>query len=208
MRQLERFLFLRKVIAANVCLFVLTLVGSAVVVVAQTGTATVRGTITDAQGKAVPNATVKLVASERNFERVQTASSEGGYVFNAIPPGEYRVEVESANFRKTRVDNVNAAVDTTRELNVQLEVGNFTESLNVSAGSEAPLNTADATIGNAFESKRILELPLNARNIVGLLSLQPGVNRGGEVTGGRRDQANIRCCAAASAFFMTASAAS
>lgn len=62
---------------------------------------------------------------------------------------------------------------------------------NITAAAEAPINTTDATLGNNFESRRIENLPLNARNIVGLLSLQPGVTRLGEVNGGRRDQANI-----------------
>lgn len=160
-------------------------------ILAQTGTAIIRGTITDPQGKAVAGATVKLVSADKNFTRTQTTSGEGGYAFTAVPPGEYRVEIEATNFKKVAVSEVTALVDTPREVSVQLEVGNFTESLNVSAATEAPLNTSDATIGNAFENKRIVELPLNARNIVGLLSLQPGVNRGGEVTGSRRDQANI-----------------
>jgi hypothetical protein len=66
-----------------------------------------------------------------------------------------------------------------------------TEALTVTSGNEAPINTTDASVGAAFENKRVVELPLNARNIVGLLSLQAGVTRQGEVTGGRRDQANI-----------------
>ncbi len=158
---------------------------------AQTGTAVIRGAVTDPQGKAVAGATVKLVSADKNFNRTQTTNGEGGYSFTAIPPGQYEVEIAATNFKKLTVKDVSALVDTSRDVSVQLEVGNFTESLNVSAATEAPINTSDASIGNAFESKRIIELPLNARNIVGLLSLQPGVNRGGEVTGGRRDQANI-----------------
>ena len=72
-----------------------------------------------------------------------------------------------------------------------MEVGNVTETVNVITGAEAPLNTTDATIGNAFETRRISELPLNARNPIGLLSLQPGVTRTGFVNGGRADQANV-----------------
>jgi hypothetical protein len=56
---------------------------------------------------------------------------------------------------------------------------------------DAPINTSDAVIGNTFESRRIAELPLNAQNVVGLLSLQPGTTRAGFVNGGRSDQANV-----------------
>lgn len=82
-------------------------------------------------------------------------------------------------------------MDTQRNVDAQLEVGSVAETTSVTAAAEAPINTTDATLGNAFDSRRIENLPLNARNIVGLLSLQPGVTRLGEVNGGRRDQANI-----------------
>ena len=158
---------------------------------AQTGTATIRGTIRDSQGNAVTGATVTVANPAKNFSRTQTTTDEGGYVFTLIPPDTYRVEVESAGFKKSVITNVNALVDTPFELDVNLEVGAVTETVDVSASVEAPLNTTDATIGNTFESRRIEQLPLNARNVVSLLSLQPGVTRLGEVNGGRRDQANV-----------------
>jgi hypothetical protein len=61
----------------------------------------------------------------------------------------------------------------------------------VTTAAETALNISDATLGNSFETKRITELPLNASNVVGLLSLQPGVSRTGSVNGGRTDQSNI-----------------
>ncbi len=158
---------------------------------AQTGTSSVRGVVTDAQGKAVAGATVTLTNTERNFTRTQTTNDEGTYIFSTVPPGSYRLEAEAAGFKKAAVADVRALVETPTELNVQLEVGDVSETVNILGTTEAPLNTADATIGNAFESRRISELPLNARNPVGLLSLQPGVTRTGYVNGGRADQANV-----------------
>ncbi|WP_410960613.1 hypothetical protein, partial [Salmonella sp. SAL4357] len=77
-------------------------------------------------------------------------------------------------------------------LNIQLEVGNVTESVSVSAGStDVLVNKQDATIGNNFQNVQITQLPLESRNVVALLSLQPGVTRDGTVTGSRADQANI-----------------
>src|SRR5262249_4175468 len=143
------------------------------------------------QGKAVAGATVTLTSVDKNLSRVQTANDEGLYVFNSIAPGNYRITVEAASFKKISISNIVALVDTPREVNVQLEVGVVTEALTITSTNEAPINTTDASLGNAFENKRVVELPLNARNIVGLLSLQAGVTRQGEVTGGRRDPANI-----------------
>jgi len=57
-------------------------------------------------------------------------------------------------------------------------------------GGESTLNTSDATIGNTFNETQVRELPLLSRNVVGLLSLQPGVTADGYVNGGRADQAN------------------
>ncbi len=158
---------------------------------AQTGTTIVRGNVTDQQGQPIAGATVKLTSAEKNLSRTQTTNADGGYVFSAVPPGTYQVEVEAGGFKKLSVDNVAALVDTPREVSVQLQVGNVTESVTVTAANESPINSTDASLGNAFENRRVVELPLNARNIVGLLSLQAGVTRQGEVTGGRRDQANI-----------------
>ncbi|HEX6623535.1 MAG TPA: TonB-dependent receptor, partial [Pyrinomonadaceae bacterium] len=158
---------------------------------AQSGTSTLRGTVVDQQGNAVTGASVTLSNTEKNVIRTQTTNADGGFVFSSVPPGVYRVEVEAAGFKKALAADVRAVVDTPVDVNVQLEAGNITEVVSVSAGLDAPINTTDATIGNTFESRRIEELPLNARNIVGLLSLQPGVTSGGAVNGGRADQSNI-----------------
>ncbi len=168
---------------------ILLLPGLATSALAQTST--VRGTVTDSQEKAIAGASVTLTNQEKNFSRTQTTNVDGGFVFSAVPPGTYRFEAEAGGFKKIVMDEVRALIDTPTDVNVKLEVGNITETLNISAATEAPLNTSDASIGNAFESRRIEQLPLNARNIVGLLSLQPGVTRGGYVNGGRSDQSNI-----------------
>ena len=136
-------------------------------------------------------ATVTLSNAAKNFTRTQTTTENGNYVFSAVPPDTYTVEVEAAGFKKVSITNVTALVDTPLDVNVLLEVGAVTEVVTITSGSEAPLNTSDATIGNTFDNRRIGELPLNARNPVGLLSLQPGVTRSGYVNGGRADQSNV-----------------
>jgi hypothetical protein len=158
---------------------------------AQTGSSSVRGIVSDLQGRTVAGANVALINEQKNFNRTQTTSDNGSYVFTAVPPGTYRIEVEATGFKKSAISEVHALVDTPSSIDIQLEVGNVSETVSVTAGGDAPINTTDATIGNTFESRRITELPLNAGNVVGLLSLQPGVTRTGFVNGGRSDQANI-----------------
>jgi len=157
---------------------------------AQGGT-TVRGTVQDPNGNLVKGATVTLTDPSKNFTRTQQTNDDGQYVFSAIPPGTYRLEVTAQGFKTASVSGVEALVDTPTVRDIPLEVGAVSETVDVTSAAEAAINTSDATIGNSFERKRITELPLNANNVVGLLSLQPGVTRSGFVNGGRADQSNI-----------------
>ena len=158
---------------------------------AQSGSSTVQGTVKDPQGNLVSGATVTLTDPAKNFTRTQQTNQDGSYVFTAIPPGTYRLEVSAPGFKTASATGLEALVDTPTVRDVQLEIGAVSETVDVTSGAEAAINTSDATIGNSFERKRIVELPLNANNVVGLLSLQPGVTRSGFVNGGRADQSNI-----------------
>ena len=158
---------------------------------AQAGGTTVRGTVKDPQGNLVSGATVTLTDPDRNFTRTQQTNQDGAYVFNAIPPGTYKLEVTAPGFKTASASGLVALVDTPTVRDVQLEIGAVSETVDVTSAAEAAINTSDASIGNSFERKRIVELPLNANNVVGLLSLQPGVSRAGFVNGGRADQSNI-----------------
>src|SRR5919205_429725 len=158
----------------------------------QTGTSSVRGTVVDPVGKVVSGATVTITNTETNTSRNQTTSESGIYVFELVPPGPYRVEVEAAGFKKAIITDVQALVAKPSEVNVQLEVGALTESVTVAATSnEVALNTQDASLGNNFVSQQITQLPLEARNVASLLTLQPGVTREGYVAGARSDQSNV-----------------
>ncbi len=159
---------------------------------AQTGTSSVRGTVADPQGNVVAGATVTLTNTETNASRNSTASDNGLYAFELIQPGTYRLEAEATGFKKAVVTEVQALVAKPTEVNVQLEIGNVAETVTVSAGAgEALLNTQDATLGNNFQSRQITQLPLEARNVASLLTLQPGTTREGYVAGARADQANV-----------------
>ena len=81
-------------------------------------------------------------------------------------------------------------MDTPATLDILLELASTTSTVNVTAEA-AQLNDVDASVGNAFELKQVESLPLQTRNVVQLLSLQPGVTQTGEVMGARRDQNNI-----------------
>lgn len=182
----------RGMLAALLCGLLLCLLVS-VAASAQTGSsASVRGTVTDQQGNVIAGANVTLANADTNFSRSQTTNEAGAFVFDLIPPGTYRVEAEAKGFKKSVTTDVRALIAKPTEIAVALEVGNVTESVTVSASaSEVLLNTQDATLGNNFVSQQITQLPLEARNPISLLTLQPGVTRQGNVTGARSDQSNI-----------------
>lgn len=158
----------------------------------QTGQSSVAGTVTDSQGRVVAGATVRLINQEKGFSRTIVTTNDGTFNFPGIPPNTYSIEVEASGFKKFVQTNVTALVDKTTEVKAVLEVGDVSEVVNVTSSEiESIVNTQDASLGNNFVSKQIIELPLEGRNVGDLLSLQPGVTASGEVTGSRRDQANI-----------------
>ena len=157
----------------------------------QAGTASVTGSVTDPQSNAVVGATVRISGAS-GTGRTAITNSNGNYTFTSLQPGEYRIEVEMSGFKKSSVSAFQAGTDSVANINVRLEIGQVTEVVNVdAAGLDSIVNTQDASVGNNFVAKQILNLPLQGRNVAALLSLQPGVTPDGSVAGGRRDQANL-----------------
>ncbi|MGI9034825.1 MAG: carboxypeptidase regulatory-like domain-containing protein [Pyrinomonadaceae bacterium] len=159
---------------------------------AQSGTSSINGTVTDAQGNVLTGATVTLTNPAKNFTRTQTTNEGGSYSFSSIPPDAYMIEVSAKGFKKAVLNDVRALIAKPTETNVQLEVGSVAETVTVStAASESLINTQDASLGNNFVSQQITQLPLEARDGTSLLTLQPAVTREGYATGSRADQANV-----------------
>ncbi len=158
----------------------------------QAGTSTVTGIVSDQQNNVVAGASVTLTNIGTNTSRTTTTNDVGKYSFEFVQPGDYRVEVEAKNFKKSVLNNVHALVAQSTSADVKLEVGQLTETVTVSASAaEQLINRDDATLGNTFVPKQITELPTNARSVPALLTLQPATTRDGNVAGARSDQANV-----------------
>jgi hypothetical protein len=158
----------------------------------------VDGTVRDPKGDVVSQATVTLVNTSTNATRSITTSDDGAFQLSQVPPGEYQVRVEAPGF-KTIVQDVVVQVSTPLTLAFLFEVGDVTDTVEVVAGEEV-INQRDASIGETFNETQIRQLPIEARNVVTLLSLQPGViktdggssdHRSGAVNGARSDQTNV-----------------
>src|SRR6266540_4062224 len=141
---------------------------------AQSGTATLFGTIADQQGAGVPGATITLTQTATSAVRTLVTDESGDYRFVALRPGLYVLKIELSGFRTAVRDKIDLSVDTATRLNIPLELGSLAETVEVTAEARV-LNTSDASLGNVITGTQVRELPLEARNVVGLLGLQPGV---------------------------------
>ena len=152
-------------------------------------TSSLQGLITDSTSAIVPGAVVTITNTETSVTRQEVTDELGAYKFLQVVPGPYKVEAQLPGFA-TKVSNVLLQVGQPVTLNLQLEVGQTTDVVNVMAETTT-INTQDATVGNPFTQKQIIELPLQTRNVVALLSLEPGVASSGQVLGARPDQNNV-----------------
>ena len=153
-------------------------------------TTLLRGTVTDPQGAVITSAVVTLSNAATGFNRSGTTDARGEYQFVQVAPGTYTITVELVGFTKLTRTDVQLLVNTPTTLDLRMELGKASETVNVAAQTST-INTVDASVGNAFSEMQVRELPLETRNVVQLLSLEPGVTTNGEVLGARRDQNNI-----------------
>ena len=141
---------------------------------AQTSTSRITGRVVDAKQASVPGATVTITNEATGVSHTQTTTDAGLYAFEALPVGDYSVAVELTGFKKYLKTGNHLEVNNPLNLDVTLEVGQVTETVTVQGGPEQ-LQTANATLGNVVEQKAIETLPLNGRNPLTLLLLEPGV---------------------------------
>lgn len=175
---------------AYVCLMGLILL-LPVAAFAQNNTS-IGGVVKDPQDKVVPTATITITNTANGSVRTQKTSSTGQYLFDLLTPGDYKIEAQASGFRKTILENVHALIAKPVDLDIVLQVGGSAEEITVSAeGAQALVNTQDASVGNNFISQQITQLPLEARNVLALVTLQPGVTKDGYVAGARADQSNV-----------------
>jgi hypothetical protein len=169
---------------------------------AQAAAATVSGRVTDPQGLALPGVTVTVANPSTGDTRRVVTNEAGRYQISALPPGRYSLTLELNGFRPVVYENVDLPVGGDVRQDAQLEVGGVTETVTVSADATV-LNTTTAAVGNNMNEFTIKNLPIEAANVVQLLSLQPGASfipttnanttdpRYGSVAGARSDQQNV-----------------
>ena len=141
------------------------------VVLAQTATGVIRGTVEDLTGAVVTDVHVTLVDEARHQSWEQRSNQNGLFEFRALPFGNYRIELDHPGFKKAVIEDVALQVAQTVSVNVTLQVGSVTDSIVVPAG-RGLLETSDASLSQVIDDKRLLGLPINGRNVM-QLSLYP-----------------------------------
>ncbi len=171
---------------------------SAVSTLAQMPTTSIRGVVRDPSGAVVPNAQITLRDTSSGAAYDTKSNSSGFYILPDVSPATYDVTVVSPGFA-TQTRRTEMLVNQPVTLDFKLSVTAGHETVNVNAGAAA-LNFTDATEGNAVGNATIEALPMEARNPISLLTLQPGVlylgpentdSRTGAVSGARSDQGNV-----------------
>jgi len=159
------------------------------------GTTSLTGTVTDPSGAVVPAATLVLENVATGVSREVASDQNGSYNFAMVAPG-LTVERQEERFNDLIINDIVLRVNTPVSVNPKFEkLGTVSEVISVTAEG-TQVNTVDATIGNNFGTKPILHLPFEGRNVVSLLSLQPGVTFLGDNDSVNGDYRQVRLTAA------------
>jgi hypothetical protein len=153
---------------------------------AQTTASEILGVVSDSTGAVVAGAKITITRTATNTVRSTTTGPDGSFTFPAIDIGDYSVHVEMQGFKSQTLSGVHVETTQKVRLEFKLEVGQLTETIEVSAQA-VTLKTEDATVGQVIENKRITELPLNGRNLTQLAVMVAGVQYGTR-TGGAHGQ--------------------
>ena len=140
-------------------------------------TASLFGTVADAQAAVVPGAAVTITNTATGLTRTAATDASGGFVFPLLPVGSYQLTVEQTGFRKYERRNILLQANENVRIAAALDVGNVQETVTVdAAGSQ--VDTRAATLNHTVDQKRIVELPLNGRNPADLVLLAAGAASG------------------------------
>ncbi len=164
---------------------------------AQVSTSSITGVVTDASGAVVANARVEAKNENTGGVFNQSTTSSGNYSFASLTPGSYSITATLPGFQTfTSVHNI-LTVGAPLVVNVSLKLSAIGQTVEVVESNYQRLETSNATVSDIMDTKQVQDLPLNGRNPLSLLTLEPGVvQRSTEAAGsgthvfGSRDRAH------------------
>ena len=137
-------------------------------------TATIVGTVTDTSGAVVPSTKITATQKAIGLNRSTTTNQSGNYVLSLLPVGEYDITTEISGFKKNTVSGIVLQVNQDARVDIVLEVGAVTETVNVSSQGTA-LQTENAVVGHVMNNLYTTQIPLNGRDFTQLVLSVPGV---------------------------------
>src|SRR5882762_1335450 len=159
-------------------LAVLALVlGSAFAARAQVTTAALRGTVSDEQGAAIAGAEVTVTNVDTGFTRTVASAGDGEYNFPDLPLGHFKIHATHAGFKSAEQTGITLHANDSLVINVGLRVGAISEQVTVEA-SPITVETTNGELSGLVQFSQVVDLPLNGRNFMSLVSSQPGVTGG------------------------------
>ena len=140
----------------------------------QTSLGSISGLVADQSGAAVPDVAISVTDVDRNATFRSVSNESGFYVLAQLPPGTYSLSAEASGFSRYELDEISLSTQQKISADIVLELGAVTESVSVTANA-LELETGTSTLSAVIENKKILDLPLNGRNVFTLALLTAGV---------------------------------
>jgi len=153
----------------------------AAVAFAQVDRSRLNGQVLDESGASIPGAKVSIVNPETGFSRETETTSDGLFVFPAVPVGTYDVSVTKDGFTLAKATGVVLAVGQQRNLDFRLQVGTVATAVEIQANA-TPLEQTSADLGSVVGFRQIKDIPINGRNWSFLMALAPGAINTGDGT--------------------------
>src|SRR5216117_1223704 len=133
-------------------------------------TAQITGTVKDQTGAVLPGVEVTATQTDTGIARTAVTNETGSYILSNLALGPYRFEAALLGFRTFVQTGIVLQVNSNPVINPVLEIGQVTEQVEVQANA-ALVETRTVGVGQVVENARILELPLNGRNVQDLVTL-------------------------------------
>ena len=147
-------------------------------------TAQMSGTVRDSSGGVLPGVTVTVTQTDTAFTRTSVTEASGSYVMSNLPTGPYRLEASLQGFRTYVQTGIVLQVNGNPTINVVLAVGNVAETISVE-GAAPLVDVRSAGISEVVDNQKIVELPLQGRQVTNLIILAGGAVNTGDVSGQR-----------------------
>ena len=145
---------------------------------AQTVSGQISGTVKDSSGAFLPGVEIKVTQTDTAAARAVVSNETGTYIISNLPVGPYRVEATLPGFSRYVQTGIVLQVNSNPAIHIVMRVGNINETVDVRSDA-AMVETQTTSIGQVIDNQRVLELPLNGRDVAQLIALSGAAVAGG-----------------------------